>query len=78
VTDLSMPGMTGVELANRVRAIAPEIGVLFVSGFADRHFGPGERDGADVLEKPFTPSALAARVQRALVASWSGTSAEAR
>jgi two-component system cell cycle sensor histidine kinase/response regulator CckA len=79
VTDLSMPGMTGVELANRVRAIAPEIGVLFVSGFADRHFGPGERDGADVLEKPFTPSALAARVQRALSASaTSGTNAEAR
>jgi len=35
VSDHLMPGMTGTELARTVRTIAPEVGVLIVSGYAD-------------------------------------------
>src|SRR5439155_24427770 len=34
VTDLTMPGMGGRELAGRVRLARPEVGVVFISGFA--------------------------------------------
>ena len=52
-----MPGMTGVQLAQRVRAHQPETKVLIVSGFA-------EAEGIDPslprLTKPFLQSDLAA------------------
>ena len=35
VTDHSMPGMTGVELARATREIRPDIPILLVTGFAD-------------------------------------------
>jgi DNA-binding NtrC family response regulator len=34
VTDLVMPGMSGTELVERVRAIAPNVSVIAVSGYA--------------------------------------------
>lgn len=57
VTDQLMPGMTGAQLARHVRASAPDLPVLIVTGFA-------EMAGADmtafpVLHKPFTGDALA-------------------
>ena len=35
VSDHLMPGMTGTELARRLRADRPDLGVLIVSGYAD-------------------------------------------
>ncbi|HZQ82745.1 MAG TPA: ATP-binding protein [Gaiellaceae bacterium] len=71
VTDLSMPEMSGVELAQRARELRPDLPVLYVSGYSDKHAAPE----ADVLEKPFTPRELNARVAAALSVS---ASAEAR
>ena len=36
LTDLTMPGIGGHELADRLRAGAPELKVMFMSGFAER------------------------------------------
>ena len=70
VTDVVMPGMNGIELAERVRSEHPEIGILFVSGYADRVLSSHDGDGpVEVLDKPFTPAALADRVARALARS---------
>jgi CheY-like chemotaxis protein len=56
ITDHLMPGMTGVELATAVRARAPDVKILIVSGFA-------EAEGIDPslprLTKPFVQSDLA-------------------
>ena len=68
VTDVVMPGMSGIELADAVTKRFSNIPVLFVSGHldeqvADRHPLP---QGAQLLPKPFTPDELSARVLRAL------------
>jgi two-component system, cell cycle sensor histidine kinase and response regulator CckA len=70
VTDVVMPGMNGIELAERVRADRPGMAILFVSGYADRVIDAYGGDAEiEVLDKPFTPSALAERVARALAGS---------
>lgn len=68
VTDVVMPGMSGGELAQRVRAMRPTMRILFVSGYTDdkvvrRGVLHGEED---FLQKPFTPMELAQRVRAAL------------
>jgi CheY-like chemotaxis protein len=67
-TDIVMPGgMNGSELAERVRAIKPEIKVLFTSGYAEpsvvgREFVSTE----NWLRKPYTAAELAARLRKLL------------
>jgi two-component system, cell cycle sensor histidine kinase and response regulator CckA len=69
LTDLTMPGLGGRELADRLRADRPELKVMFMSGFADSDtFSGGSLPAATAfLEKPFTFAHLTERV-RSLVA----------
>jgi two-component system cell cycle sensor histidine kinase/response regulator CckA len=65
MTDVVMPGISGRELSERVKAIRPEIRVLFMSGYTDQavvHHGILETD-AVLLQKPFTVAALAAKLR---------------
>jgi CheY-like chemotaxis protein len=55
VTDVVMPGMSGVELAERLRASVPALPVVFLTGYADQEMPAG----AIVLEKPYSPADLA-------------------
>jgi len=69
-TDLVMPGMSGVHLAERIREIRPETKVLYCSGYTnDATF---RRDVADgrlaFLEKPYSISSLLHKVREALEA----------
>jgi len=64
ITDLIMPEMGGVDLAARMRSLNPAPAVLFMSGYNDRPLAAESRD--DLIEKPFTPTALLDRVERAL------------
>src|SRR5207249_11945465 len=67
ITDLTMPGMTGVELARGVRQIRPDIPIILSSGYADEV--PEETlktlGIVEVLPKPFQMQALGAAVARA-------------
>ena len=68
LTDVVMPGGSGVELATRIRAEAPVLPVVFMSGYAA---GLLEQQGAmragDVyLAKPFTIASLGQAIARAL------------
>jgi PAS domain S-box-containing protein len=68
-TDVVMPQMGGPELADRIRAISPQVKVLFTSAYSEVaivHQGSGLQSGAALLQKPFTPLALAQRVRAAL------------
>jgi signal transduction histidine kinase/BarA-like signal transduction histidine kinase len=68
-TDLTMPGMTGVELAQQVHALRPELPVLMATGFggdvvAEAMIGTGIRK---VLQKPLTPILVTESVHALLV-----------
>jgi two-component system cell cycle sensor histidine kinase/response regulator CckA len=58
VTDLTMPGIGGRDLAEQIRAVRPEIGVVFISGYAPDIDRLDAVAGALFLAKPFTPSDL--------------------
>lgn len=68
LSDVRMPGRTGVELAADVRAIAPDVPVVFMSGFTGSSVGPAPSlpPGATVLEKPFTLDSLLKTVKAAI------------
>jgi len=57
VTDYAMPGMTGEDLARRVKAEYPRLPVLMVSGYAD--LSPGLMCDTVRLAKPFSEESLA-------------------
>jgi PAS domain S-box-containing protein len=68
VTDVVMPGMNGRELAERLRAIRPEIRVLFTSGYTANILVPHGiiEDGIDFLPKPYAMDALGTRIREIL------------
>lgn len=57
VTDLEMPGMTGIELASRLKKLRPELPVLLVSGTKPLKENPKEVDAALAKGTP-TPKLL--------------------
>ena len=65
LTDIVMPGMDGIELAQRVSIIAPETRVMFITGFSAVTLRAGEAlPQAKVLSKPFHLRDLVLEVDR--------------
>lgn len=64
ITDYAMPGMTGVELANRARELHPDLPILLATGYAD--LPSGTTTDLPRLAKPYQQSDLAAQVSRLL------------
>jgi len=68
VADVIMPGMSGRELAERLKAHSPGLKVLFCSGYSAEviaHRGWAGKD-AHFIQKPFTLRDLAEKVREAL------------
>src|SRR6266478_297964 len=66
VTDLVMPGLSGLDTLRLARCNRPDLKVLFTSGYADlSRFGDKLRNHP-VLRQPFKPETLAEAVQTAL------------
>jgi len=68
ITDVQMPGVSGPELARRLRARRPDLRVLCMSGYpesADRRI-EGEGGWTAWLQKPFTPDSLMRTVRACL------------
>ena len=68
LTDVMMPGMSGVDLATRIGERWPAIPVVLMSGYSDSEI---RAEGAlgrqrSLVEKPFTAAGLVFAVQRAL------------
>ncbi len=68
LTDVIMPGRNGRELAREAQRLQPGLPVLFMSGYADRTFGPdGPRGyGEAFLQKPFALDVLLTRIRQML------------
>jgi DNA-binding response OmpR family regulator len=67
LADLEMPGMNGLDLADAMAKLRPEMSVLFISGYAgDRRTRKVLGDGRDFLSKPFLPQVLINRIREIL------------
>ncbi len=70
ITDIGLPDIPGVELAAEVRALRPDVRIIFVTGYDERRTmsaAPGPR--TSFLAKPFAPAALAQAIRDALAQS---------
>ena len=68
LTDVVMPKMGGPELAERARELRPHVHLLFMSGYTGEEMearGIAERV-VDLVQKPFTPGDLLAKVREVL------------
>ena len=76
VTDLEMPGMNGIELCRRLRAVAPELKVVLATGSATVcETGAGRCGFFGLLAKPFPAAALWRMVEAAGVLHRPGSNA---
>lgn len=63
LTDIVMPGMSGVELIERVQRMHPTVRFLLMSGYTDQQLAPARFDlSVDLLPKPFGRRELLDRV----------------
>jgi PAS domain S-box-containing protein len=65
-TDVVMPKMGGKELSDRIRAQFPSVRILFTSAYTQTEIVKGGISGVALLQKPFTPGALARKVRETL------------
>ena len=64
VLDIAMPGMTGIELAERLRAVRKDILVVFITAF-DEYIRESNRIGADYyIVKPYKRETLVDMAKR--------------
>ena len=71
VTDVVMPEMSGRELCEKLTPSRPTMRTLYMSGYTDEalgHHGVLDEQIA-LIEKPFTPAALARKVREILEAT---------
>jgi FixJ family two-component response regulator len=70
VLDVSMPGIGGLELQHRLRALNSNIPIIFITAHADEEVRIRALEGgaADVFAKPFNTKALLDAINAALAA----------
>ncbi len=68
LTDVVMPGMSGHELAKRLKSLHPEIKVLYMSGYTDDTIVLHGVlvEGVNYIQKPFTVDALTKKIREVL------------
>ena len=71
ITDVIMPGMTGPDLARHVLQRFPKTRILYITGYATHSAVPPSfmQQGDALLQKPFEPADLLARVRERLQVS---------
>ena len=68
ITDVVMPNMDGPTLVRHVKAMKPDLAVIFMSGYAEEAFRRNDENASDLhfLPKPFGLKQLAAKVKEVL------------
>jgi signal transduction histidine kinase len=66
ISDISMPGMDGVELLKKVKSIHPEMDFIIMTGYASDYSYVDIMDAgaADYMTKPFSMNSALARINR--------------
>jgi CheY-like chemotaxis protein len=65
-TDVVMPGMTGLELADQLAELRPQLPVILTTGYSDEIATSGAR-GRPVILKPYRLETLAAAIDEVLM-----------
>jgi CheY-like chemotaxis protein len=73
LSDVVMPGASGVELAAEIAALSPGAAIILISGFtpaalAHHRLLSGDDDGVQLLQKPLPPAELVAAVRNRILA----------
>jgi DNA-binding NtrC family response regulator len=68
LTDISMPGLSGLELLAYLREVRPDISVIVISGIGDQEYAKGllKLGAFDYLLKPFDLASVEASVSLAI------------
>ncbi|MCI5060633.1 MAG: response regulator [Alphaproteobacteria bacterium] len=66
LTDIIMPGIDGMELADKAQKLYPDLQVMFISGFASHTPQKGETSTAPVMMKPLHMKALIEQIDTIL------------
>jgi len=66
LTDVSMPDIDGFALAQMVRAICPGIGVIYLTGYAEKPKHPHHKLFGPLLQKPVPFTLLVSEIERVL------------
>jgi len=66
IVDYAMPGMTGVDVVLRARAVAPGVPIILATGYADMEAVDRVMLTQNVLRKPFRLAELGVAVRKAL------------
>lgn len=68
LTDISMPGLSGLELLGLIRQRYPQTPVIIISGISDKEYAQGliKLGAFDYLLKPFSLEGVEKSVKRAL------------
>ncbi len=68
VSDMVMPGMNGRELAERMKAVRPELKIMFMSGYVADELLQSESGVREYsfLQKPFSPETLLSKIQQTM------------
>ena len=68
LTDVVMPGMSGHEVAKRLKSLHPEMKVLYMSGYTDNTIVLHGVlvEGVNYIQKPFTVDALTKKIREVL------------
>ena len=68
VTDIRMPGLSGLDVLDRAKAAHPEVRVILITGFGTpQTLDRARQAGADrILTKPFNPAELVAAARDVL------------
>ena len=67
ITDLKMPGMSGLEVLKTIKILQPEIPVIIITGYStvDTAVEAMKNGAIDYIAKPFTPDQLLEKVGKA-------------
>jgi CheY-like chemotaxis protein len=73
LSDVVMPGTSGVELAAEISALSPGAAIILISGFtpaalAHHRLLSGDDEGVQLLQKPLPPAELVAAVHNRILA----------
>jgi two-component system NtrC family response regulator len=66
--DVMMPGMNGIELADRIRAANPDVPIVLMSGFGPKEVARvvGDKNPYRIIWKPFKSESLLQMVENAI------------